>query len=68
MKNAQAKTVKAALPGACDYAVRHGAMDTNPVRSVGRMSRGKQKQVLSLSADQRVDLLTKLRAYGQAQD
>jgi hypothetical protein len=27
------------------------------------MSRGKQKQVLSLSADQRVDLLAKLRAY-----
>jgi integrase len=59
-----AKTVKAALSGACGYAVRHGAMDTNPVRSVGRMSRGKQKQVLSLSADQRVDLLAKLRAYG----
>jgi integrase len=58
-----AKTVKAALSGACDYAVRHGAMDANPVRSVGRMSRGKQKEVLTLSGAQRVDLLAKLRAY-----
>jgi len=59
-----AKVVKAALSGACDYAVRHGAMDANPVRSVGRMSRGKQKKVVTLSSAQRVDLLEKLRAYG----
>jgi integrase len=59
-----AKTVKAALSGVCDYAVRHGAMGTNPMRSVGRMTRGKQKSVVALTAEQRIDLLTKLRAYG----
>ncbi|MEU4522982.1 tyrosine-type recombinase/integrase [Amycolatopsis sp. NPDC024027] len=58
-----AKTVKAALSGACDYAVRNGGMDANPIRSVGRMSRGKQKEVVTLSAPQRADLLAKLRAY-----
>jgi integrase len=59
-----AKTVKAALSGVCDYAVRHGAMGTNPMRSVGRMTRGKQKAVVALTGAQRIDLLTKLRAYG----
>src|SRR5207248_2743247 len=59
-----AKTVKAALSGICDYAVRHGAMGTNPMRSIGRMTRGKQKSVVTLTAAQRVDLLTKLREYG----
>lgn len=59
-----AKTVKAALSGVCDYAVRHGALGTNPMRSVGRMTRGSQKSVVTLTAAQRVDLLTKLRAYG----
>ncbi|MEV6639625.1 tyrosine-type recombinase/integrase [Amycolatopsis sp. NPDC051371] len=59
-----AKTLRAALSGACDYAVRHGAMDENPIRHIGRMSRGGEpKTVEALDADERVDLLAKLRAY-----
>jgi integrase len=59
-----AKTLKAAMSGACDYAVRHGAMEENPVRKIGRMTRnGEQKKVEALTAEQRVDLLAKLRAY-----
>ncbi|WP_439382111.1 tyrosine-type recombinase/integrase [Amycolatopsis lexingtonensis] len=59
-----AKTLKAAMSGACDYAVRHGAMEENPVRKIGRMTRnGDQKKVEALTAEQRVDLLAKLRAY-----
>ncbi|MFC9252169.1 site-specific integrase [Amycolatopsis thailandensis] len=59
-----AKLVKAALAGVCDYAVRHGAMDVNPVRSLRRLSRGGKKEILALTVEQRVDLLAKLRAYG----
>lgn len=59
-----AKTLKAALSGACDYAVRHGAMDKNPIGAIGRLSRnGEKKKVVALDAEQRVDLLAKLRAY-----
>ncbi|WP_275295186.1 tyrosine-type recombinase/integrase [Amycolatopsis sp. La24] len=59
-----AKTLKAALSGACDYAVRHGAMSKNPIRDIGRLSRnGEKKKVVALDAEQRVDLLAKLRAY-----
>ncbi|RSN40827.1 site-specific integrase [Amycolatopsis sp. WAC 04197] len=59
-----AKLVKAALAGVCDYAVRHGAMDVNPVRSLRRLSRGGKKEILALTTSQRIDLLAKLRAYG----
>ncbi|MEV0699502.1 site-specific integrase [Saccharopolyspora sp. NPDC050389] len=59
-----AKTVRAALSGMCGYAVRHGALTTNPVRSIGRLVRGEQKEVRALTADQRSDLLAKLEALG----
>lgn len=59
-----AKTLKAALSGACDFAVRHGAMDENPIRHIGRMTRnGPQKVVEALSAEERIDLLAKLREH-----
>lgn len=59
-----AKTVKAVMSGVCGYAVRHGAMSTNPVRSIGRLSRGETKEVVALTLEQRRDLLHKLREYG----
>lgn len=59
-----AKTVKAVMNGVCGYAVRHGAIKINPVRSVGRMSRGEEKEVLALDRAQRIDLFAKLRDYG----
>ncbi|MFE5564858.1 tyrosine-type recombinase/integrase [Amycolatopsis japonica] len=58
-----AKLVKAALSGACDFAVRHDAMDANPVRSLRRMTSGGKKEILALTAKQRVDLLAELRSY-----
>ena len=59
-----AKTVKAALSSVCDYAVRHGGVGTNPMRSVGRMTRGEEKTWVSLTVTQRVELLARLLAYG----
>lgn len=59
-----AKTVKAALSGACDYGVRHGALTMNPIRSVGRMTRGDEKEVVALSLEQRLDLMAKLVKFG----
>jgi integrase len=55
-----AKSVRAVLGGICAYAVRHGAMTINPVRSVGRLARGQRKEVVALSLSQRQDLLAKL--------
>jgi integrase len=57
-----AKSVRAVLTGVCAYAVRHGAMSVNPVRSIGRLSRGEQKVVTALTLEQRTDLLAKLDA------
>lgn len=61
-----AKSVRAALSGACGYAVRHGALAANPVRSAGRLPRGQQKEVVALDAAQRTDLHAKLRALAVA--
>ncbi|MFD2419972.1 tyrosine-type recombinase/integrase [Amycolatopsis pigmentata] len=55
-----AKSVRAVLTGLCSYAVRHGAMALNPVRSVGRLARGTQKEVVALDRDQCSDLLMNL--------
>jgi integrase len=55
-----AKSIRAVLGGLCGYAVRHGAMAVNPVRSVGRLARGEQRQVLALTSEQRRELLGKL--------
>ncbi|WIX83476.1 tyrosine-type recombinase/integrase [Amycolatopsis carbonis] len=61
-----AKTLKSALSGVCDFAVRRGALEHNPMRDIGRMSRTKpKKKVVALDAAQRVDLHEKLVAYGQ---
>lgn len=59
-----AKTVRAVVGGVCGYAARHGAIQVNPVRSIGRLSRGEAKEVTALTFEQRVDLLTKLREFG----
>lgn len=60
-----AKSVRAVLAGLCGYAVRHGAMPANPVRSIGRLARGAQKQVQALDLAQRSDLLRKLEALAE---
>ncbi|UJW33863.1 site-specific integrase [Saccharothrix sp. AJ9571] len=59
-----AKTVRAILSGICAFAVRHGALDANPVREIGRLESKKAKhqrvKPRALTADQVLDLLGKL--------
>lgn len=57
-----AKSVRAALSSACTFAMRHGAMDDNPVKSTGRLGRGEAKKVRALTHAERADLLAKLEA------
>lgn len=63
-----AKSVRAVLSGICGYAVRHGVYDTNPVRSVARLARGQGegKEVVALSAIERIDMLDKLERYAES--
>jgi integrase len=63
-----AKSLRAVLSGICQFAVRNGAMMTNPVASTGRLRRGKgeQKKIVALTAAQRRDLKAKLTALGEA--
>lgn len=72
IKNARAKasydtatTVKAAMSGVCDYGVRDGAMKTLSCAVDRRMSRGDEGDVVALGLEQRIELLDKLRVYGQ---
>jgi integrase len=65
-----AKTVRSILSGVCALAVRHGAIDTNPVREISPLESKKAKHkrtpARALSGEQVIDLLTKLDADEQA--
>lgn len=65
-----AKTVRSVLSSVCDFAVRHGALTHNPVRSVARIPRGEAREVRALDAEQRRDLYLQLQAFaaGKARD
>lgn len=60
-----AKTVRTVLSLVCGYAVRHGAMKQNPIRSAARLARapGEQKVVVALTDGQRGDVLDRLEEY-----
>jgi integrase len=62
-----ARTVRTVLSGVCGYAVRHGAMKQNPVRSAARLAQapGEVKVVQALSDDQRADLMAAIRTYAE---
>ena len=62
---ATAKSVRNVLSGVCGYAVRHGAMTTNPVRSAKDLRRTDAPKIKALEPDQRDDLLEKLEEYGR---
>jgi integrase len=56
-----AKTTKSVLSNLLGLAVRRGALDANPIRDVGRISR-QRKLVRSLTTEESVALLKALRA------
>jgi integrase len=59
-----AASVRTVLSSVCGYAVRMGAMDSNPAKSVGRLSRGAPREIKAMTLDQRLELLEKLEKYG----
>lgn len=60
---ATAKKLRNTLSSVCGYAVRHRAIDFNPVPSIAKLHKGEPKQIVTLTLPQRLDMLTKLRAY-----
>lgn len=62
---ATAKTVRAVTGAICGYAVRHGAMDVNPVRSAKKLAGEEEKEVRSLTLEQIGDLKAKLIAHAE---
>lgn len=60
---AAAKRARVVLSGVCGHAVRHEAMQANPVRSVEAITAAERKQIRTLEGEQRRDFLTKLRAW-----
>lgn len=65
MKYDALKSMRAVMSAVCGYAVRHGALDANPVRDVEQLIRGEaeEKEVVALDLDQRMDLLAKLERH-----
>jgi integrase len=59
------KTVKSVLSGALGLAVRHGALDANPLREVERI-KGAKRTPRALTAEERADFLSKLDASKEA--
>jgi len=61
---AAAKRAKTVLTGVCGLAVRHGAMSTNPAKSAEAIEQSADREhVRALEPDERLDFLTKLRAW-----
>ncbi|WP_435583342.1 tyrosine-type recombinase/integrase [Amycolatopsis thermoflava] len=63
---ATAASVRSVLSSVCNYAVRFGAMDFNPVKSLEQLSRGPQKEIQAMTLEQRDELLAKLEALGRS--
>jgi hypothetical protein len=57
-----AKTTKSVLSLLLGLAVRHGALDTNPVREVAKISAGRKARQRALSVEGSAALLTKVAA------
>lgn len=61
-----AKSVRTVLNQVCAYAVRNGAMDTNPVKDAERLASSRRKEVRAMALEQRTELLTKLTEFANA--
>jgi len=57
---ATAASVRSVLSSVCGYAVRFGAMDSNPVKDLEQLSRGKPKEIKAMTLEQRTELIAKL--------
>lgn len=60
-----ASSCRSVLSSICQFALRHGALKVNPVRSIDRMRGAEQKEVRAMTKTERADLIAKLRILGQ---
>lgn len=60
---AAAKRCRTVLSGVCGYAVRHGAMSTNPVRSAEQIEQPDRREIRALEPEDRRDFLDRFRAH-----
>lgn len=60
---AAAKRCRTVLSGVCGYAVRHGAMATNPVKSAEAIEQPTGGEIRALEPEDRKDFLAKFRAH-----
>lgn len=58
-----AKTLRTVLSSICAFAVRQGAMTSNPVKDIERLTSGPGKNVKALTLEQRMDLLERLDKF-----
>lgn len=65
-----AKTVRTVLSGVCGYAVRHGAMKANPIRSAARLAQapGEVKEVVALTDEERAELIERLIEHAKTKE
>jgi integrase len=61
-----AKSLRTVLTGICQYAIRYGAMTSNPIKNASRLREPERKEILALTGEQRVDLLERLFAFAKA--
>ncbi|MEU0468929.1 site-specific integrase [Amycolatopsis sp. NPDC006131] len=62
---AAAKTLRTVLNSICMFAIRNGAMTSNPMAATSRLVVGEQKEIRALSGEERADLHRKLVDLGQ---
>jgi len=60
--------IRNVLSSVCGYAVRHGALKTNPVRELSRLQRVERKEVRALTADERTRMFAWLDEDEKALD
>lgn len=63
--SATADSTRTVLRHVCLWAIRQGAMDTNPMDSIGRINGGKKAPPKGLTRKERIDLLAKLEATSE---
>ncbi len=58
-----AKSVRTVLSAICAFAVRQGAMESNPVKESERLAITHKKEIKALTMEQRVELIEKLEKF-----
>ncbi|MEV6897511.1 tyrosine-type recombinase/integrase [Amycolatopsis sp. NPDC051372] len=60
-----AKSLRTVGTKICEFGILYGALTSNPFKNVGRLHRPEKKEIVALTAEQRVDLVVKLAAFAK---